>query len=410
MNDNILLNRIQKMKKELKKLSENASLLLCTGTEVIKSRDLFYDYKQDKNFYYLTNSQIKDCCLLIKANDESPVLLAPYQSKEDILWLGANESPKKLAQKINAKYIESSLSITDIISHLKNSDTLCYNSYELSISNRVAKTLLKENSAFLEKQKLPYKFINQDFLIAPLRRIKEKDEIENITTAVKITLNAIEELKNFLRPGITELDAKNFLDNEFKKHGGEIAFDTICAGGKNASTLHHTSTNKVLQKGELLLIDCGAEHNMYSADISRTLPVSGEYTSLQQTLINGVLFAQKNALKTAVTNAKYKDVQKAADLAIITLLLDLKILKTSKAKILKENLHREFFPHGVGHLLGLDTHDVGRLQGDDLLKKNMVITMEPGIYFSQKYGSILPLGIRIEDDVLVNDKTSSFIK
>ncbi len=410
MTNNILVNRIKKIKKALEKLSPNASLLLSTGTEIIKSRDLFFDYKQDKNFFYFTNSFIKNACLLINANEDSPILLSPYQSKEDILWGGANESPKKLAQKIDAKYIESSLNINDIISHLRNLDTLCYNSYEFSTSNQVAKALLKENSTILERQRLPFKFINQDFLISPLRQIKEKDEIENIRYAVKITLNAIEELKNFLRPGITENDAKNFLNNEFKKHGGEIAFDTICAGGRNASTLHHTSTNRILQKGELLLIDCGAEYNMYSADISRTLPVSGKYTSIQQTLIEGIKLAQKNAIKVIKTNVSKKQIQKEADLVIIELLRNLKILNNSKAEILKDNLHREFFPHSIGHLLGLDTHDLGLLSKDDILKKNMVITVEPGIYFNKKYSNVPSLGIRIEDDILVGDKNSTIIK
>lgn len=410
MENKILVNRIQKIRNELKKQSPNAALLLASGQEITKSRDLYFDFKQDTNFYYFTNSHIKNTCLLIKANDDIPLVLSPHQSKEEILWIGKNESPKNLARTIGGKFVECDLQTQTIISHLKGVDTLCYSSNQHSISNKVTKKLLQENTSTLERYRFPYKFINQDFLIAPLRQIKEKDEIENIRKAVKITLNAIEEFKNFLRPGITELDAKNFLEYEFKKHDGQIAFDTICASGKNAATLHHTSSNKVLQKGEMILLDLGAEYNMYAADISRTLPVSGAYSTLQQELINGVKRAQNEAIKKAVAGNKYKDVQKAADLEIINLLKEFKILKGSTKEIIKNNSQREYFPHSIGHVLGLDTHDIGRLLGDDTLKKNMIITIEPGVYFRKKINNIIPLGIRIEDDILIGESNSQLIE
>lgn len=404
MENSILLNRVQKIKKELNKHSKNAALLLSSKPEIINTRDLTFDYKQDKNFYYFTGSHIKNALVLIKANDDEPLILSPFQSKEEILWLGANESAKNLAKKIGGKFEECDLKEESIIKHLKGVDTLFYNSYKYSLSNKVASLLIKENTALIEKQRFPYKFVNQDFLITPLRQVKEKDEIENIKTAVKITLNAIEELKNILRPGLTELQVKNFLENEFKKQGALIAFDTIAASGKNAATLHHTCSNKVLQKGEMLLIDLGAEYNMYAADISRTLPVSGTFSPLQMQLIDGVKKAQRAAIKKAKVGTPYGEVQKAADIEIIKLLKELKIFKGSDKQIFEKNLFREYFPHSIGHLLGLDTHDIGRLFKDDILKKNMVITAEPGIYFSKKINNISPLGIRIEDDVLVSDK------
>ncbi|MGI6680484.1 MAG: aminopeptidase P N-terminal domain-containing protein [Bdellovibrionota bacterium] len=410
MENNILIRRIEKIKKSLSKLSSNATLLLSSAPEIIKSRDITFDFKQDTNFYYFTNSQIKNAVLLIKSNSDAPILLSPSQSKEDILWHGESESAKSLAKKIGAVYKDCELNEKDIISYLKECNTLCYSSYKYSLSNKVAKFLLKENTSTLERLKLPYKFINQDFIISPLRQIKEKGEIENIKTAVKITLNAIEELKNFLRPGLTELEVKHFFENEIKKQGASIAFDTICASGKNAATLHHTSSNKVLKKGEMLLIDCGAEYNMYAADISRTLPVSSTYSPIQEILINGVKKAKRDAINKAVVGAKFKDVQQASELAIIELLKELKILKGNKLNILKQKLHKEFYPHGVGHSLGLDTHDLGKLFGDTILKENMVITIEPGVYFSKKINDIVPCGVRIEDDIIIRKKESKVIE
>ena len=409
MENNILKNRIQKIRKELLKQSKGAVLLLSSKPEIINTRDLTFDYKQDTNFYYFTGSHIKNTLVLIKANEDEPLVLSPHQSKEEILWLGANESPKNLAKKIGGKFIECDLKEESVFKYLKGADTLFYSSYEYSLSNKIAKKLLKENTSTLERYKLPYKLINQDFLIAPLRQIKEASEIENIKKAVNITLNSIKELENILRPGLTELQIKNFLENEFKKQGALIAFDTIVASGKNAATLHHTCSNKVLQKGEMLLLDLGAEYNMYAADISRTLPVSGAFSPLQEELVKGVKKAQNAAIKKAKSGITYGDFQKAADLEIIKLLKELGILKVTEKQILEKNLHREYFPHSIGHSLGLDTHDTGRLFKDTVLKKNMVITCEPGIYFSKKIKNIMPLGIRIEDDILIRDKESKVI-
>lgn len=411
MANDILIKRIKRAKNLLKQISPSSCLLLCSGTEIIKSRDISFDFKQDKNFFYFTNSNIKNACLLIYAdNNKDTLLLAPYQTKEEILWLGADENAKALAKNIGAEFIDIEYSQEYILPFLKNCNTLLYNSYKYSISNSVAKMLLEENSAILEKRRLPFKFINQDFLMSELRQVKDKQELDCIKKAIKITYNALNELQyNFLRPGITELDAKNFLDYEFRKQGGDIAFDTICAGGKNAATLHHTSTNKVLKKGEMLLIDCGAEYNMYSADISRTIPVGGTYTEIQQELIDAVLRAQKAAIKSAKAGKFYGDIQKAAENSLINSLIEIGVFKNKK-KVEKENLIREYFPHSVGHLLGLDTHDIGRLFLKDKIEKGMVITIEPGLYFSKKVNDILPCGIRIEDDILVGDKGGKILK
>ena len=127
MENNIFKNRIQKIRKELLKQSKGAVLLLSSKPEIINTRDLTFDYKQDTNFYYFTGSHIKNTLVLIKANEDEPLVLSPHQSKEEILWLGANESPKNLAKKIGGKFIECDLKEESVLKYLKEAEIIHFN-------------------------------------------------------------------------------------------------------------------------------------------------------------------------------------------------------------------------------------------------------------------------------------------
>ena len=165
-----------------------------------------------------------------------------------------------------------------------------------------------------------------------------------------------------------------------------------------------------MRKGDLLLIDAGAELNYYCADITRTFPVSGKFTGRQRALYDIVLEAQVAAIDKVRSGANFNEPHEAAVRSIATGLKDLKILKGSLDSIIERGTYRKFFVHRTSHWLGMDVHDVGEYRLSDdwrLLEPGMVLTVEPGIYVPASKGfpaAWQGIGIRIEDDVLVTRK------
>jgi Xaa-Pro aminopeptidase len=155
-----------------------------------------------------------------------------------------------------------------------------------------------------------------------------------------------------------------------------------------------------------VLIDCGASYQGYAGDISRTIPVGPITNAALSELHQAVLEAQAAAIKTLKTGVSILAPYQAAARALIAALKDLKVLRGTSAQILKKGSFKPFFPHSIGHSLGIDVHDVGEIRGSSsaVLKEGMVLTIEPGIYFAKKTGNIPPCGIRIEDDVLITKR------
>ena len=186
-------------------------------------------------------------------------------------------------------------------------------------------------------------------------------------------------------------------------------YGAIVGGGKNATCLHYRGNDETLHDGDLLLIDAAGEYDYYTADITRTFPVGPKFSDAQARIYDLVLKAQVEAIKVVKPGLKYSDLHRITTDIITDGLLSLGILKGTKEENLKSMGFRRFFPHGTGHFLGMDVHDVG-LYADSkeqsrLLEPGMVFTIEPGIYF-QPGDSGFPseykhIGVRIEDDILV---------
>jgi Xaa-Pro aminopeptidase len=184
------------------------------------------------------------------------------------------------------------------------------------------------------------------------------------------------------------------------------SFQTIVAAGKSAAVLHYHDYTRILKSKELILIDCGAEYNNYAADISRTYPVGDQLSPQLAALLEIVSDAQHAAISEIKAGVSFGKAYAAAAKELTKGLITLKVLKGSLKSLLKKSAFKPYFPHGIGHSLGLDVHDIGRMRNNNesLLKKGMVLTIEPGLYFSKPHGLIPACGIRIEDDVLVTDK------
>jgi Xaa-Pro aminopeptidase len=233
-----------------------------------------------------------------------------------------------------------------------------------------------------------------------LRAVKSPAEIELIKSAIGITEKALRRLLGFIKPGVWEYEIEAEIVHEFMRNRSRgPAYETIVASGVDACTLHYVKNDKQCQKGDLVLIDVGAEFTNYAADVTRTLPVSGKFSKRQKEVYNAVLKIQKAAIKMLKPGNTLGKYQNAVVKLMEAELIRLGVLKSTdvKKQTKDEPLYKKFFPHGTSHHLGLDVHDYG-----DRHRKfvsGMVFTCEPGIYIREE-----AIGVRIENDILITSK------
>lgn len=221
--------------------------------------------------------------------------------------------------------------------------------------------------------------VDKSDTITQLRLVKSAAEIKQITTAIKATHNGLNRLFSKLKPGVNERELHNALVGGFGEAGSiRNAFDPIVGSGHNATVLHYKENTGCTKDGDLIVVDSGAEINGYASDITRTVPVNGKFSSEQAKLYNLVLKSQIAAIKAVKPGATMAQVDEAS------------------RKVIRDAGYGDQYLHGVGHHLGLETHDPSP---DVKLKPGMVVTIEPGIYLQEK-----SIGIRIEDDILVTEK------
>jgi Xaa-Pro aminopeptidase len=246
--------------------------------------------------------------------------------------------------------------------------------------------------------------VDAEQFTARLRLFKDPSEVAKIKEAAEITGGALQNVLPLIEAGVAEREIGAFIEYFYKVHGAEPAFGTIVASGASAATLHYRSLSRKLKKGELLLIDTGAELDMYASDITRMIPVGGTTSLELRDLHDIVLRAQLIAIKKVRPGVRMVDVYNAAAKELVYGLKYLGILKGNVSQLLKKGAFKPYFPHGIGHPLGIDVHDATPTGQESILEKGMVITIEPGLYFPKPTGPLPACGVRIEDDVLVTSR------
>lgn len=221
-------------------------------------------------------------------------------------------------------------------------------------------------------------------LLSQMRAVKSAAEVDVIRRAIEITAVGFEAAMRGLRAGMNEFDLQEVVEHAYRTNGARgTAFRTIAGGGINSTVLHYHDNDQELRDGELVCLDSGARFGMYGADITRTLPVSGRFTPRQREVYEVVLKALKAAVAATREGARISDIDKVA------------------RDVIRRAGYGDAFVHGIGHHLGLETHDTSP---DAPLKAGAVITIEPGIYLPEER-----IGIRIEDDVLVGRKGATVL-
>ena len=251
-----------------------------------------------------------------------------------------------------------------------------------------------------------------------MRLIKSDFEIKRMKEAIQISAEAHELVRKSVSSKKNERQIQGLLEGFFLEKGARgPAYNSIVASGDNACILHYTSNNAPLNNGDLLLVDAGCSlTDYYNGDITRTIPISGKFSVEQKIIYEIVLSAQKNAIKSAVIGSNSSAVHNVALTTLIEGLKEIGLLLGSTEEIIANQLYKHLYMHRTGHWLGLDVHDVGAYRMGDYevpLQNGMILTVEPGIYISDRIpvpeGQPIidekwkGIGIRIEDDVLVND-------
>ncbi len=253
-------------------------------------------------------------------------------------------------------------------------------------------------------------------LLDNLRVIKDEKEIEVMKKASDISAQAHINAMKFIKPSVKEYEIENVVNSHFRGEGSEgPAYPSICATGDNATVLHYITNKDECKDGELFLLDAAAEYKYYSSDITRTFPVNGKFTEIQKKVYEIVLKAEKECINACVIGNTMKKINDLTIKILTEGLVKLGVLSGDIDKLIEEEKYKPFYMHGVGHNLGLDTHDVGPRKVlkeqefvDKQLEAGMVTTIEPGLYFSSRLENIpvelKGIGVRIEDDVLITEK------
>lgn len=381
-------------------MEDNSVAIIYAGVSKIISEDEFYPFQSNRHFFYLTGiEQENSVLMMIKSFGERKVylFLDDYNELKE-RWTGKRltfDLASEISQIPNVYSNNDLESMMDMaLDEDKNTYGQILNLYlDLSPEIKIAEN---KSTLFLCTEldnKYPgLNILNIYPLITSLRMIKSDLEINNLIEAINVTNVGINDLLVQMKIGMIEHELSDRFEYYGKTHGRrELAFETICAAGKDATIMHHPikQQEKAIEPGELILFDLGYKYRGYCADISRTYPINGVFSEKQKKVYQAVLTCNKAVIDYIKPGLTLKDLQEYA----------CEVLKCEAVKygLMKENEDiKKYYIHNVSHHLGLDTHDVGSREKP--LEPGNVITVEPGLYFVEE-----GIGVRIEDDVLVTE-------
>lgn len=410
------------MRKQLKdfieQIGKDAIAIIPAAHEVTRSYDTEFKFHQDPDFYYLTGFPEPDAIAVIDpANKKNPYTLfvRPRDPKMET-WYGRREGTEGAEKNYGASKAYSIDKFPAELAKLTNGHEKLY--YRFGVDNKLDQQILTYLSAQrfrrLKTAYPPHTIIDPIILLHEMRLHKNEEEIELMQKSADIAADAHILAMKTAKAGMNESSVEAVIEHHFRMNGASgVAYNSIIGGGENATILHYVENNALLKDGDLLLIDAGASYQGYASDITRTIPVNGRFTQPQREVYDIVLETEIECLKATVTGTTIKERQKLSIEMLTEGLKKLGILKGKTKDLIKKKTYEKYYMHGVGHYLGLDTHDAGRYFTDAKAKDSrpfapgMVLTCEPGLYIPAddksapaKYRGI---GIRIEDDVLVTE-------
>ena len=359
-------------------------------------------FEQHRDIFYLSGIDQEESILILfpdALEEKHREILFIRKTDEHIaIWEGAKLT-KIQAEKISG--IETIYWLEDFTKIFQKLSTQCETFYFNTNEHyrQAVETQTREDRFILwcKNQYPAHSTAKSNPILQQLRSVKTDQEIKQLQIACNITEKGIRRLLSFLKPGVWEYELEAELIHEFIRNRSKgFAYEPIIGSGPNANILHYTSNNQQCKAGELVLLDVAAEYGNYSADLTRTLPVSGTFSKRQKSVYNAVLKVKNEATKLLTPGILWDEFHKEVGKLMTSELLNLGLL--DKADIQNEKpenpAYKKYFMHGTSHHLGLNTHDYGLLHLP--IEKNMVFTVEPGIYIPEE-----GFGIRLEDDLVI---------
>jgi Xaa-Pro dipeptidase len=379
-------------------------------------------FRQESDFLYLTGVTDPDFALVLDVARRETHLFAPKRDALFAVWHGFVEPLEALAERHRPDHIHHAEALPEVLRKIGPKSVHVRHDTDASLAAshgfRADATLLRD-------------------MLAHCRVLKTAPELDLMRRANAIASAAHDAVREALRPGLREFEVKALYEQLCTREGCVFtAYNGIFASGEASAVLHYTKSDRVLKDGGLMLIDAGAEYEGYAADLTRTWPVNGAFTPIQQDIYDAVLRMQTTALNAAAPGVAMEDLQLMACRTLLEDLSAMGLVKGGIDELMEKNIFALFFPHGLGHFLGLDTHDPGGypkgveridrpglryLRARRTLEPGMVVTIEPGCYLipallepafadpaTAPYlneARLRPLlsfgGVRIEDNIIV---------
>ncbi len=406
-----------------KKLSQSypgIRLVIPAGPAKVRSNDTDYQYRPHSDFIYFTGinalDALPDSVLILEPNfsaqgiaHDSYLYIPPRQSRETEefyrnprdgeFWIGR----RMTLDETSEKYGIATRDINNLAQVFENKcETLVLRDVDPTLDSLVGKAKEKD----------------EDFRthLSEMRLIKDSYEILELQKAVDISIKGFQDMVQIFPAAVSQKRGERVIEAAFfgraRLEGNDLGYNSIVASGANACILHWTKNDGAVKSTDMILIDAGVEvESFYTADVTRSIPVSGRFSDAQKEIYTLVYEAQKAAFQTIKPGANFLDGAKAAQKVLAEGLEKLGILPISAVESLEPDngLHKRWTVHGVSHMLGIDVHDCAHARNENYrdceIKEGMVFTVEPGLYFHEddvlvpeKYRGI---GVRIEDDVLV---------
>ncbi|MBI4040934.1 MAG: aminopeptidase P family protein [Deltaproteobacteria bacterium] len=412
---------IKKRHGVLAKKIKTGCVVAVGNREVIRNHDVVFPFRQNSHFLYLTGIGEPGYAFMYDLDEDVFTLFVPEIDAKHIVWVGDVTSADELKERAGAQHVYGMGQFEKKVkARLKSKKPLYFLKTE-----HPTHAYGKERKDTLPRMAVLHTALSE------MRFEKSHFELQRMKKAALISSKAHRVAMQTSKAGVKEYQLQSYLEQVFMEQGGrQPAYGSIVASGKNAAILHYTQNQRTLMPDDFLCIDAACEVEGYAADITRTYPVSGKFSSLQKDLYQVVLDVQKKAIEGLKPGIWFRTLHEEAAVGLLEGLMGLGYLKGNATSMKEAGLDRLFFPHGLGHSLGLDVHDCApvpktkkskKIRSNVLLQENCVVTIEPGIYFipalinDPKYRKKFKTevnwskvenlfsvgGIRIEDDIQV---------
>ncbi len=387
--------------------------LIASASSHTRNRDVEFPFRQDSDFYYLTGfNETDSLAVFIPGREQGEYILFCREFDEKkALWEGAHAGLEGATEHYEADDSFPIDDMDDILPGMLENKHKVF--YPMGRDSDLDHQLLEWISHIRKQSRsgvnAPGELVCLEHIVHEMRLFKSAAEIKLMRKAAEVSCQAHSRAMQYCKAGLYEYQIESEIVHEFMHQGLRyVAYPSIVAGGKNACVLHYVDNQDKLKRGDLLLIDAGAECDHYAADITRTFPVSGRFSEAQKQLYQLVLDAQYAAIEQIQPGKPWNKAHDASVEVLTKGLVKLGLLKGRVSKLIKDEKYKQFYMHRIGHWLGMDVHDVGDYKLEDewrLLEAGMVLTIEPGLYIPENCDSVEEkwrgIGIRIEDDVLV---------